>query len=63
MSDMQITVRIANNYGGKVIYPVCDLAKFFTRISGRKTMTFDVIDAIKEYGYRVVVEAVAEREL
>lgn len=36
---MRITVRIKNNYGQNVIYPVCDNADKFAWIAGTKTLT------------------------
>jgi len=53
---MNITVKIATNYGREYIYPVCNTAKAFARISGHKTLTRDTIDLIKKMGYTVSQE-------
>ena len=53
---MNITVKIATNYGREYIYPVCTQAKLFARISGHKTLTRDTIDLIKKMGYSVSQE-------
>jgi len=53
---MKITVKVATNYGREYIYPVCNTAKAFARISGHKTLTRDTIDLIKKMGYTVSQE-------
>ena len=53
MNELQ--VRIANNYGNNVIYPVCDKAKVFAEIAGSKTLTEAICRKIKSLGYRFVV--------
>ena len=53
---MNITVKVRNNYGKKVIYPVCQSAKSFARIAGTASLTRDAIDRIRELGYDVQVE-------
>jgi len=53
---MNITVKIATNYGREYIYPVCPQAKLFTRLTGHKTLTRHAISLIKEMGYTVSQE-------
>ena len=53
---MEILVRLANNYGNKVVYPVCDKAKMFARIADTKTLTSDTIACVKQLGYAINVE-------
>jgi len=53
---MRITVRIKNNYGQDVIYPVCGNADKFAWIAGTKTLTADTIRLIKSLGYEIDVE-------
>ena len=53
---MNITVKVRNNYGKKIVYPVCQHAIAFARIAGTASLTMDAIDRIKELGYEVQVE-------
>jgi hypothetical protein len=53
---MTITVRIANNYGNRVVYPVCQRAHTFADIAGTKTLTDDVLALIQQLGFGVVVQ-------
>jgi len=53
---MNITVKVRNNYGKKIVYPVCQHAIAFARIAGTASLTRDAIDRIKELGYEVQVE-------
>jgi hypothetical protein len=53
---LSITVRIADQYGNKVIVPVCEQAKLFARIAGTKTLTKDAILAIKALGYGITLQ-------
>lgn len=54
---MTITVRIANNYGNRAVYPVCDTAKKLAELIGSKTFTDRAISQIKALGYSISVEA------
>ena len=53
---MEIIVKITQNYGTEVIYPVCQAAFLFARIAGTKTLTLDTIAKIKALGYTVKVQ-------
>ena len=53
---MNITVRIAYNYGSRVVYPVCQRANAFADIAGTKTLTDDVLALIQQLGFGVVVQ-------
>jgi hypothetical protein len=53
---MNITVRIANNYGNRVVYPVCPRAHTFAEMAGTATLTDRVISLVKSLGFGVVVE-------
>lgn len=56
---MNITIRFQNNYGIEAIYPVCDHAKAFTRLTNTKTLTAYHIEQIKALGYTVSVQQIA----
>ena len=53
---MQITVKLKSVFGIERIYPVCDKAKLFTRISGSATLMPHTIECIKELGYKIMIE-------
>jgi hypothetical protein len=53
---MSITVRIANNYGNRVIYPVCQRAHTFAKVAGTTTLTDRVISLVKSLGIEVKVQ-------
>ena len=51
-----ITVRIANNYGQRAVYPVCEVARKLADLIGTKTFTDRAIAQIKGLGYAIAVE-------
>jgi len=53
---MHITVRIANNYGNRVVYPVCPSAHTFAEMAGTTTLTDRVISLVKSLGIDVKVQ-------
>ena len=53
---MQITVEIKEQYGSKVIHPVCEKSKLFASIAGTKTITLTALQRIKSLGYVVHVK-------
>ena len=53
---MKITVEIKNVYGVDRIYPVCDKAKAFTRLTGNKTLSDVDIATIKSLGFEIEVK-------
>lgn len=53
---MEITVRITNNYGQRVVYPVCETAHIFASIAGTKTLKSTTINSIKALGYKINVQ-------
>lgn len=53
---MTITVRIANNFGNRAIYPVCEQAKRFADLIGTKTLTDRAIEQIKGLGVEIRVQ-------
>ena len=56
--QMNITVKVKNNWGNEAIYPVCQSAKLFARIAGTTTITKEAKELIKQLGYKVQVEQV-----
>lgn len=54
---MEILVCIRNVYGNELIYPVCEKAKLFAKLAGRKTLGAADIQTIKALGYSVKVQA------
>jgi hypothetical protein len=53
---MEITVRIAGQYGLRVVYPVCDTAKLLARLAGFKTLPSHALETIKALGYSINVQ-------
>lgn len=53
---MQITVRIANQYGLKTVYPVCETALLLARLAGFKTLPSHAIETIKALGYSINIQ-------
>lgn len=51
-----ITVSIKNVYGNELIYPVCDKAKLFASLTGKKTLGQNDIDTIKALGFEIYIE-------
>ena len=53
---MQITIRVADQYGNKVFIPACDNAVKLAALAGTKTLTLKALGIIKELGIDVNVE-------
>jgi hypothetical protein len=51
-----LLVRITNNYGSRVVYPVCETAQKFAALVGTKTLTADTIQKIRDLGYAIHVQ-------
>ena len=45
---MKIVVVVKNVYGNSLIYPVCDNAKSFSNLTGKKTLSSYAIRLIEE---------------
>ena len=54
MEMKKIIVEVKSVYGNDLIYPVCDDAKTFTKITGTKTLSPFVITYIKRLGYEIL---------
>lgn len=50
---MKITVRIANVYGKPTVYPVCEKAKLFTTLTGKKTLSGADCRIMRELGVKI----------
>ena len=53
--QMNIIIKIRNNYGKKVAYPACKKAHMFASIAGTSTLTADTITIIRSLGYQITV--------
>ena len=53
---MKITVKIKNNYGTEMIYPVCEYSQRFAIIAKTKTLSRDTIRQISQLGFDIEVE-------
>lgn len=53
---MEIIVRIAQQYGNRVVIPVCAKAQLFASIAGTRTLTPSTVQNIKTLGYTVFVK-------
>ncbi len=54
---MEILVCVRNVYGNELIYPVCEKAKLFAKLAGRKTLSLADVQTIEALGFTVRVEA------
>ena len=50
---MEIQVMVKSVYGENKVYPVCDTAKKFCELTGRKTLTRRDLQVIASLGYAV----------
>lgn len=57
MKPRFITVRIRNVYGKELIYPVCQDALTFAKLTGKKTLDQNDIAMIKSLGYIIDIES------
>jgi len=55
--EKTIIVKRKGSWGNEWIYPVCDKAHVFAKISGNKTLLPDVIELIKKLGYNLTTES------
>ena len=54
---MNLIVSKKNVYGVERVYPVCNKAKLFARISGNKTLLPEDIELIKKLGHNLTTES------
>ena len=50
---MRIVVRITNIYGKPTVYPVCEKAKLFTTLTGKKTLSGADCRIMRELGVKI----------
>jgi hypothetical protein len=55
--SINLIVEKKNVYGVERVYPVCNKAKLFARISGNKTLLPEDIELIKKLGYNLTTES------
>lgn len=48
-----ILIEVKESYGRKVIYPACDNAETFAKLSGCKTLTHAALELIEQLGYTI----------
>jgi len=61
MDIVQVVMR--ETYGVERIYPACDTANIFTRLTRQKTFSHENIAAIRELGYTVIVVPQTVKEI
>jgi hypothetical protein len=61
MDTVQVVIR--ETYGVERIYPVCEIANIFTRLTRQKTFSHENIALIKQLGYAVVVVPQTVKEI
>lgn len=54
--DKGVSVQIKDQYGVKVVHPLCEKAKLFARLAGTKTLTHHALTTIETLGYTIHVE-------
>lgn len=52
-AQRQIVIEVRDVYGNQLVYPVCDTAKRFCRLTGRKTFTHADLIEIEGLGYLI----------
>ena len=48
-----ILIEVKQSYGRKVIYPACNNAETFARLTGCKTLTAQTLELIEQLGYTI----------
>lgn len=49
----KVFVAVRSVYGNDLIYPQCEVSQIFADISGKKTLTVEILDLIKRIGFEV----------
>lgn len=50
-----LSVQVKCVYGKELIYPVCEMAKKFTEITGNKTLPLRLVQLLKDLGVQITV--------
>ena len=53
-AEMDLIVKISNNYGRQVVYPTCIVGETFAKIAGTKTLTDETRNLMKQIGYTFI---------
>lgn len=53
--ERTVTIKIRQSYGHDRYYPVCDNAKTFAKIAGKKCLNDSLLE-IKKLGYKIMVQ-------
>jgi hypothetical protein len=48
-----ILIEVKQSYGRKVIYPACNTAETFAKLTGCKTLTEQTLELIEQLGYTI----------
>jgi len=59
---MSIIVRIKNVYGQDLVYPVCEKARHFATLTGKKTLTGYALRTIENLGFEIYTVSTTEVE-
>ena len=55
--EKTIIVKRKSSWGNEYIYPVCEKAKLFTRLTKQKTLNDGALGIIKNLGYNLITES------
>jgi hypothetical protein len=53
---MQVIVQVRSVYGNEMIYPVCENAKRFASLTGKKTLSQNDLRDIEALGFKVFAQ-------
>lgn len=52
----EITVRVTQNFGNQMVYPVCPVAVKLAELAGTKTFTDKTVNLIRDLGFTIKVQ-------
>lgn len=56
----EITIELKHRYGEDVAYPACATSKFFTALTGTKTLTKYHLKVIKDHGFSIKIDRASD---